>query len=52
VFISPYTVHRNPKYWREPVEAFDPERFSAEQSRDRDPFAYIPFSAGNRKYVT
>mgnify|MGYP001126795929 CR=1 FL=1 len=49
VFISPYNVHRNPKYWSEPVEEFDPDRFSPEQSRDRDPFAYLPFSAGNRK---
>jgi cytochrome P450 len=44
-------VHRNPQYWSEPVEAFDPDRFIPAQSSARDPFAYIPFSAGNRKYV-
>jgi cytochrome P450 len=51
VFISPYNVHRNPQYWSEPVEAFDPDRFSPAQSSARDPFAYIPFSAGNRNCI-
>jgi cytochrome P450 len=51
VFISPYNVHRNPQYWSEPVEAFDPDRFIPAQSSARDPFAYIPFSAGNRNCI-
>lgn len=45
VLISPYVVHRHPDHWDRPDE-FDPDRFTAERSRDRSPFAYLPFGAG------
>lgn len=43
--LTPYVTHRNPDYWPNP-EVFNPDRFKEEYP----PFAYIPFSAGNRKY--
>jgi cytochrome P450 len=46
--VSPYVMHRNPAYWRNPEE-FDPSRFGAEESAARPQFAYIPFGAGPRK---
>jgi cytochrome P450 len=42
-----YGIHRNPAHWQQ-VEAFDPGRFEADASRERHPFAYIPFGGGPR----
>jgi cytochrome P450 len=47
VLICPYTLHRHPGFWDEP-ERFDPDRFSAERSKGRHRYAYIPFGAGPR----
>jgi cytochrome P450 len=47
IFVSPYLVHRHPEFWENP-EAFDPERFLPERSRDRPRHAYIPFGGGPR----
>ena len=38
-------LHRVEEFWDEPNE-FRPERFSPENSKNRDPYSYIPFSAG------
>lgn len=42
-----WAAHRHPDFWPHP-ERFDPERFSAEQSRGREPWSYLPFSRGPR----
>lgn len=47
VIVSPYLMHRHPRYWEAP-ETFDPERFSPERSAGRPPYAFIPFSGGPR----
>ena len=48
VFISPWILHRNPRWFPDP-NRFDPERFSEEAQRIRPPFSYIPFGAGGRR---
>lgn len=51
VAISPYTLHRHPRYWPEP-DTFDPRRFYGDEAeRRREPFSYIPFGAGPRTCI-
>ncbi|HYI93115.1 MAG TPA: cytochrome P450 [Bryobacteraceae bacterium] len=45
--MSPYVMHRNPRYYPDP-EKFVPERFTAEAKEDRPKFAYFPFGGGPR----
>jgi enediyne biosynthesis protein E7 len=48
VLVSPYTLHRHPRYWTVP-QRFDPGRFDRSTAQDhRDRYAYIPFGAGPR----
>ncbi|MEJ2262750.1 MAG: cytochrome P450 [Anaerolineales bacterium] len=50
VVISPYSVHRHPRFWEQP-EAFSPERFSAGGSTQQPRFAYLPFGGGPRMCI-
>lgn len=45
--ISSYVLHRDPKVFPKP-EQFNPDNFLQENCHGRNPFAYIPFSAGPR----
>lgn len=47
VVVSPFAVHRNPRYWREP-QRFRPERWLQGETRDLPRFAYLPFGGGHR----
>lgn len=44
IFISPYCIHRDAKFWREP-ESFDPRRYEGTSTGNP---AYLPFGAGPR----
>jgi cytochrome P450 len=48
--ISCYTIHRNPKYWKDP-DRFDPERFSPVNIKNHVPGSFIPFGYGPRLCV-
>ncbi|KAL7737633.1 hypothetical protein ACLKA6_007741 [Drosophila palustris] len=47
IIVHIFDIHRNPRYFNQPNE-FIPERFLPENSVQRHPFAFIPFSAGRR----
>lgn len=49
IFLSPYLLHRNPRFWADP-ERFDPERFApGPENEERERTAFIPFSSGSRR---
>lgn len=47
IIMSPYIVHRDPRFYPDP-ERFDPERFDSEAISERPKFAYFPFGGGQR----
>ncbi|XP_053679855.1 cytochrome P450 4d2-like [Anopheles nili] len=49
IVFGAYMMHHNPEYFPEP-DQFRPERFD-ESEENRNPFVYIPFSAGSRNCI-
>lgn len=47
VYLFPYVIHRHPDFWEDP-EKFNPDRFYKKGSEETDPYAFIPFSIGER----
>ena len=47
VCVSPYALHRDPRYWDDPQE-YRPERFAAAAAADRPSHLYLPFGGGPR----
>jgi cytochrome P450 len=50
VMISPYVIHRNPRYWPDP-ERFDPARHAPACKEQRPKFAFVPFGGGPRNCI-
>jgi cytochrome P450 len=47
VFVSPYAVQRNPRYFEDPLK-FDPERFHPQLEKNIPRYTYFPFGGGPR----
>lgn len=47
LFLSPWGLHRNPKYFENP-ELFEPSRFTSENIKKIVKGSYFPFGMGNR----
>ena len=50
VSVMLYNTHHNPHVWPDSLK-FDPERFTPEAARERDTYAFVPFSAGPRNCI-
>ena len=50
VFLSPYYMHRDARHWPNP-DAFIPQRFSDDDSCERNRHVYYPFSLGSRRCI-
>lgn len=48
IFINVYALQRTKAIWGDDAHEFNPVRFSYENSKDRHPFAFIPFAFGSR----
>jgi cytochrome P450 len=50
VAVSPYTIHRDPRYWDAPDE-FRPDRFDPARGARLHRLSYLPFGAGPRTCI-
>jgi hypothetical protein len=46
--INVYGLHRKTEIWGENAHLYIPERFDNENSRERHPYAFLPFASGTR----
>lgn len=51
VIMSIHNLHRNPAYWGEHSNDFDPDNFLPERIAERHTYAYLPFSGGTRNCI-
>lgn len=50
IFVSPYSMHRDPRYFPDPYE-FNPDRWLNNQQESRHEYTYLPFGAGARRCI-
>ena len=50
IMVSQWAMHRSKRFWDDP-DAFDPDRWTRERTRDRPRFAYFPFGGGPRHCI-
>jgi cytochrome P450 family 6 len=48
--LATYSLHHDPEYYPDPFK-FDPERFTPEKVKARDPFTFLPFGEGPRNCI-
>ena len=48
ILIPTFNIQRDPKYWGEDAEIFNPDRFLPENFAKVPTFAYFPFGVGSR----
>jgi cytochrome P450 len=51
ILLSQYVTHRDPMFWGEGADEFDPERFDSDRAADRHRYAYYPFGGGARQCI-
>ncbi len=49
IFVGTLAAQRDPRYWGQEPDRFDPDQFAAEKVVDRPRHAFIPFSVGKRQ---
>lgn len=50
VVISPYLVHRDPRFFKDPL-SFNPGRWLSSEATERPRLAFLPFGAGRRSCI-
>ena len=51
IFLDIFTMHRSEEHWGPDAKLFNPEHFASENLKTIHPFAFAPFSLGNRKCI-
>jgi len=51
LIVSVISLHRNPLFWGDKADVFDPDNFLPDACRKRHPYSFIPFSAGARNCI-
>lgn len=51
IALNIWTVHHSKAVWGDNAEKFCPERFLPPNNRGRHPFAFLPFSQGQRNCI-